>query len=183
MASLSFQWRPEFSVCRTRCLQCWLWWDPPQDTPPPPLLLFASHSWCLAGPLQVAFKYQLLWVLLKYFISAHLSLQGWPLTQLCCHYLTWITSKGRLPWRSCIQLNQIWLLYLIKCSLKRKSHRDTGDEGHSHVAMMCSRLVSLPDYQPLLLCHESGPCLVLLALIPAVVVNAYILGGEGVGDS
>lgn len=46
--------------------------------PPPPILslmLFVSHPWHLVDPLKAAFKYQLHWVLLKYFINGHLSHQ------------------------------------------------------------------------------------------------------------
>lgn len=56
--------------------------------------------------LWVAFKCHLPWDLLKCFISAHLPLQGWPLTHPCCCYLTQITLEERLPWRFHIQLSQ-----------------------------------------------------------------------------
>lgn len=53
------------------------------------------------------------------------------------------------------------------------------DEGHSHAPLMCSRPLPHPDHQPLLLCHKCShyPCSPFL--VPAVKVNAYILGGEG----
>lgn len=49
-----------------------------------------------------------------------------------------------------IQLNQIWLLYLIKCSLKRKSHCVPKEGRHSQGAIMFSDAV-LP------LCPTLGP--------------------------
>jgi hypothetical protein len=104
---------------------------------------------------------------------------------LCCHYLTWITSKGRLPWRSCMQLDGIWLLYLIKCSLKRKSHRGTEDEGDSHGAMMLCGPVPLPSCQPAFLCHELSWVIVLLhAPLPDLSCHGKYLNFSGweVGD-
>lgn len=142
-------------------------------------LPFLGPSWSSV----VAFKYQLPWVLLKYVINAHLSRQGWPLTQLCCHYLTWITSKGRLPWRSCIQLNQIRLLYLIKCSLKRKSHKDKEDEGRSRVAAMFSCPLPAPSRVSAPLPRVGSfmaPLLFFLIQLPRSVGRSLrTWGGEG----
>lgn len=51
------------------------WWNLLQ-VPMLSLMLFVSHPCHLVDPLKAAFKYQLLWVLLKYFINVHLSQQG-----------------------------------------------------------------------------------------------------------
>lgn len=54
MVSLSFWWRPEFSVCRTRCLLCW--WHPPQDAPSLPAVVyfpFPVPRWSSVGNFQI----------------------------------------------------------------------------------------------------------------------------------
>lgn len=56
VASLSFRWRLGFSVCRTRCLQCCLWWNPPQDAPSVPAVVcfpFSMLSWSSVGSFQI----------------------------------------------------------------------------------------------------------------------------------
>lgn len=56
VAILSFWWRPEFSVCRTRCLQCWLRWNSPQDAPSLLAVVrfpFPVPRWSSVGSFQI----------------------------------------------------------------------------------------------------------------------------------
>lgn len=81
-----------------------------------------------------------------------------------------------------IQPNQIWLPYLIKCSLKRKSHYVWKEERHSQGAIMFSG--------PVLPVSHSGarlsfarvdwlPHLFLFFLIAVVMESTEILGVRG----
>lgn len=108
----------------------WFWWNPLQD--PHALLdvvclLSLAPSWSSEGNFQISAPLGLVKILYQWpsfsvgmtFASALLSLPDLD------------NLQRQVAMAICIQPNQIWLLYLIKCSLKRKSH-------HSYEAIMFS---------------------------------------------